>query len=107
MFKIRIDHESLDARKATHFGLAGFALGIISYFADIPYQDGEFVSLVALAATVTGTAFFVVGTYYLARSKGRSPAWAILGLLWLMGWILVAFLEDHTEVVGDRGATLV
>lgn len=49
-----------------------------------------------LAAPV-GSVFLVIGVYYLARSKNRSPAWAVLGLLSLVGWILVAFMEDHTD----------
>ncbi len=103
MFKIRIDPESREFRKGSLWSLAGFALEILGVLADLPHRGIGFSSVVALAATVTGAAFFVVGVYYLARAKGRSPAWAILGLLSLLGWILVAFLEDRTLDAGDIG----
>ena len=103
MFKIRIDPESLDFRRGSLFSLAGLALELLGAIADIPRGGFGFSSPVALAATVTGAALLVVGVYYLARSKGRSPAWALLGLLSLVGWILVAFMEDRSEDIGDVG----
>ena len=101
MFKIQVDPTSQEFRKGSLFGLAGFALELLGAVAQIPYQGIGFGSPVGLAATITGAAFLVVGVYYLARSKGRHPAWAILGLLSLVGWILVAFLEDTTQNVGE------
>ncbi len=96
MFKVRHDSASPEFRKGSALALTGFTLETLGVVANIPYEAVLFGSRVGLMATLTGVVFFVVGVYYLAKSKGRSPAWAALGLLSLLGWILVAFLEDHT-----------
>ncbi len=101
MFKVKIDPQSNEFRKGSLFGLAGFALELLGAVANIPYHGGETSSYAGTASALVGLVFFVVGVYYLAQSKGRSPAWAVLGIFSLVGWILVAFIEDHTEVVGE------
>ncbi len=103
MFKIRIDSESLDFRKGSHWTLAGFALELVGSVAGIP-RGTVFSSPAGLAALLTGTAFIIVGTHYLAISKGRSPAWAALGLFGIFGWIALAFMEDHTDVATEEPA---
>ncbi len=105
MFKVQIDPESRDFRRGSLFGLTGFALQILGQVAHLPAEP-VVGSLVGFAASVTGTLFFVVGVFYLARSKNRGAGWAALGLLSLVGWILVAFLEDHTEADGDSVAAI-
>ena len=97
MFKIQIDPKSREFQIGSRFSLTGFALQVIAEIAAISGQGGGFDSPVGLAAAATGTLFFVIGVFYLARSKNRSPGWAVLGLFSLFGWILVAFLEDRAE----------
>ena len=100
MFKVRIDPTAPEFRKGSALALTGFALELLGAVANIPHEEILFGSPIGLLATLTGMVFFVAGVYYLARSKGRSPTWAFLGLLSLLGWILVAFLEDHTDEEG-------
>ncbi len=101
MFKVQIDPESRDFRKGSLFSLTGFALQILGTVADIPYQLLGFTSIAAMTAIATGALLFVIGVFYLARSKNRSPAWAALGLFALVGFIIVAFLEDRAGGDGE------
>jgi hypothetical protein len=50
----------------------------------------------AVLAWVAGTALLVGGFVMYAKSKGRSPAWGLMGFLSIIGLIVLAMLEDRT-----------
>ena len=52
----------------------------------------------------SGTLLTVVGFAYYARTKGRSPAWAVLALASVFGWVVLVLLKPKpTHVVSGSG----
>jgi hypothetical protein len=45
--------------------------------------------------TLLGSALFFAGLVFYAVGKGRSPAWALLGFLSLLGLLMLACLKDY------------
>jgi uncharacterized membrane protein YjjB (DUF3815 family) len=52
--------------------------------------------LTALAWSIylIGTALLLIGFGFYVRPKGRSPAWCLLALLSLIGWVVLILLKD-------------
>lgn len=85
-----------DSRKKQHrlsfaFGLPGLALQFGSGF--IAGMDDSGVAL-ALLARLVGAVLLIIGIGYSAAYKGRSPIWAVVGVLGCLGLIVVAVLKD-------------
>ena len=96
MFKVRLDARSPDFQTASRWAMSGLAFQLLGLVVDIPFQGTGFGTPLALYLTAGGTVALLIGTAYLAKSKHRSTWWAVLGLLSLVGWTLVVFLEDHS-----------
>lgn len=101
MFKLRLDRESEDHRKSLPFVLGGFALEPVSaalmYWVE-PLAWG-------LAVSALSTIFFGIGLAYLARSKQRSTLWSGLAVFGIVGWFLVAWLEEGHPSKDIEGMT--
>ncbi len=99
MFKIQIDAESPDFQTGSQWTLFGLFLELAGVLFSIPHP--EVVSPASLFLYASGAIAIVVGVFHLAKSKHRSPMWAIMGLLSLLGWTLVAFIEDRSPANRD------
>ncbi len=67
---------------------------------------GELDPLLALSGcgvSLFGTALLIVGLGYYAKSRGRSPAWGLMGFLSCLGLIFLAFLKDLSAEVEETG----
>ena len=45
--------------------------------------------------TIIGSILFIVGLAYYAMAKGRSPIWAVMGFLSIIGLIILALLPEN------------
>jgi hypothetical protein len=45
---------------------------------------------------LVGTLLLLIGFGFYVRSKGRSPAWCLLALLSIIGWVILIFLKDKS-----------
>ncbi len=52
---------------------------------------------------VAGTAILLIGFGVYVKSKGRSPAWSLLALLSLVGWVVLILLKDKTPSSMNQG----
>lgn len=43
-----------------------------------------------------GTALLLIGFGFYVRVKGRSPAWCLLALFSLIGWVILILLKDKS-----------
>lgn len=55
---------------------------------------------ILFAGQLIGIAVVVVGLANYAKSKGRHPAWSLLGLLSCVGVVVVALLKDRLDEAG-------
>lgn len=53
------------------------------------------LGLIAFILAHGGIFLFTIGCVYYAKSKGRSGAYGLLGLLWLLGGLILLFLPDR------------
>ncbi len=99
MLKIHRNRESDDDSRSSPWVVSGLILELTASIASIYTSDISLtgISLMRWGLYVSGLACFVVGLFYFARSKNRSPLWAVLGVLSLLGWFFVAYLEDQRE----------
>ena len=56
------------------------------------------VPLVVLGWSVylAGSALLLIGFAFYVRSKGRNPAWCLLALISIIGWIVLVLLKDKS-----------
>jgi len=47
--------------------------------------------------TLTGTILLLVGFAFYTKSKGRHPAWSLLALFSIIGWVVLILLKDKTQ----------
>ncbi len=52
---------------------------------------------------VVGTAILLTGFGVYVKSKGRSPAWCLLALLSLVGWLILILLKDRKSLMLKPG----
>ncbi len=52
--------------------------------------------------SLVGAVLLIVGLGYYAKSKGRHPAWCLLGLLSILGIIILALLQDKSSETGTQ-----
>jgi hypothetical protein len=79
------------------FGVPGLLLGFVSVLALNAAEQGPSPAAVLIAAVlaVVGAALLMTGLCFAAMYKGLHPAWALLGLLHLIGFIILAVLPDQ------------
>jgi len=46
---------------------------------------------------IVGEVLFLIGLAYYAKAKGRSPAWGLFGLLWILGIPFLYYLQDKLK----------
>ncbi len=77
------------------FGISGICLHLFAVIPVIMLVTRPAVGeIVAAAMFLAGTALLFTGLVYYAKSKGRSGALALLGLLDLLGIIILGCLKD-------------
>jgi predicted RNA-binding Zn-ribbon protein involved in translation (DUF1610 family) len=78
------------------FGVPGLLLGFVAAFMIINSERGDsaVVALLALGLGFVGLVLLFLGLGFAAMYKGLNPAWALLGLLHLIGFIILAVLPD-------------
>jgi peptidoglycan/LPS O-acetylase OafA/YrhL len=50
------------------------------------------------ATSLLGTGLLLVGFAFYSKSKGRNPAWCLLALVPIIGWIILILLKDKTSL---------
>ena len=100
MFSIHVNTESQEYRAGSAWALAGIAFQFAGELL-VLLSQGNLTSF-ELFLFLVGAGLLVRGILLIARSKARSPFWAVLGLLSFFGWILVAFLEDRSPDAEGR-----
>jgi hypothetical protein len=46
---------------------------------------------------LVGTVFLLIGFCFYVKSKGRDPAWCVLALLSIVGWVVLVLLKDKSH----------
>jgi cytochrome b561 len=54
------------------------------------------VTVLGWSIYLVGTALLLIGFSFYVRAKGRSPAWCLLALLSVIGWVVLILLKDRT-----------
>jgi hypothetical protein len=74
----------------------GVVLNIAGGFLSI-CQHYTFLEILGYFMVVTGIGLMMSGLAFYARSKGRHPAWCILGLLSVLGLLVIILLPHRNE----------
>jgi ssDNA-binding Zn-finger/Zn-ribbon topoisomerase 1 len=79
------------------FGVPGLLLGFVSAFALNAAEHGPSPTavLIAVGLGLLGAVLLITGICFAAMYKGLHPAWALLGLLHLLGFIVLAVMPDQ------------
>jgi hypothetical protein len=79
------------------FGVPGLLLGFVSACAlnAVGPEPSPGAVLIAAGLGIVGAALLMTGLCFAAMYKGLHPAWALLGLLHLIGFIILAVLPDQ------------
>jgi len=98
MFRIQYDPESKDVKKSVPLILSGLAIQTLGNILDAWRTQAGFLSSSPWTGAIAavGALSLILGLYFLARAKNRSPAWALLGLLSFLGCFIVATIEDRS-----------
>ena len=54
------------------------------------------IALFSMLALLGGSVLLIIGLAYYAKAKGRHSAWALMGLLSLIGVLVLALLRDRS-----------
>jgi hypothetical protein len=80
-------------RKSLAYGIPGLVLQIggsfVEQFCTTPAAAG-----IDKIVTLIGTVLLLVGLAFYAKAKQRHPAWCLMACLSIIGWIVLAGLED-------------
>lgn len=64
----------------------------------VPLAPGRpALALLGWLMLLTGTVLMLIGFAYYAQAKGRSPAWSLLALASIVGWLILLSLEVRTS----------
>jgi hypothetical protein len=82
-------------KRTTNIGIGvGFVLVVVGrYLILTGPQDAA--GVLGLVVSVAGLGFFVWGSSQYAKGKGHSPYWGVLGLLYILGFVILFFLPDR------------
>ena len=70
-----------------------------------PITSYPVLRVVGWATSLLGTALLLVGFAFYSKSKGRNPAWCLLALLSIIGWIILMLLKDKTSLPSSEKAS--
>lgn len=91
-------------KRYNNVSLAIGALGLLlqSLAASYAWPPGQVLTgnLLLLA----GTALLLAGLAFYAKAKGRHPAWALFGLLSIIGIIVLGVLRDRSAQLATQTA---
>ncbi|CAN5831468.1 hypothetical protein BH09VER1_BH09VER1_47510 [soil metagenome] len=73
-------------------GVPGILLQFLPSALVEPGHDNDWTS----AALLLGVVLFGTGLSFLAKSKGRSAWWGVLGILSVVGGLIIAILKDRS-----------
>lgn len=72
----------------------------------VPLRAGSpILTVLGWSMVIGGTVLMVVGFACYAGTKGRSPAWALLALGSVIGWIILVLLEPKQTSVAASSTT--
>jgi len=81
-------------KRTTNIGIGvGFVLVLIGKYVAISQPDSP--SVLGWVICLVGLGFFVWGSSQYAKGKGHSPYWGILGLFYILGFVILFFLPDR------------
>jgi len=61
------------------------------------------VTILGWLIYIAGAAILVIGFGVYVKSKGRNPAWCLLALLSLAGWLILILLKDRKSLMLKQG----
>ena len=81
--------------KSLIVGAPGLALQLCGgLLARTLIADPATADMAAAAALGVGTILLLIGLAFYAKAKGRHPAWCLMAFLSLIGFIVLALLQD-------------
>ena len=57
-------------------------------------QDHVILTILGWLFLLSGTILLLIGFAFYAKAKGRHPAWSLLALLSIIGWLILILLRD-------------
>jgi hypothetical protein len=61
------------------------------------------VTVLGWSVYLVGTTILLIGFGFYVKSKGRSPAWCLLALLSLAGWLILILLKGRKSLMLKPG----
>jgi hypothetical protein len=87
-------------KRTTNIGIgAGFVLVLIGKYLAMS-QPGSAGTL-GWVIVLVGLGFFVWGSSQYAKAKGLSPYWGILGLFYILGFVILFLLPDRHKAASS------
>ena len=81
-------------KRTTNIGIGvGFVLVLLGKY--LALFQPESSALLVWVVCLVGIAFFIWGSSQYARGKGHSPYWGVLGLFYILGFVVLFFLPDR------------
>ncbi|MGA3156608.1 MAG: hypothetical protein ABSE43_03465 [Steroidobacteraceae bacterium] len=81
-------------KRSTNIGIGiGFVLVLFGRY--LMLTQPNFIGVLGSVTALVGVGFFVWGSSQYAKGKGHSPYWGILGLFYILGFIVLFFLPDR------------
>jgi hypothetical protein len=81
-------------KRTTNIGIGvGFVLVLFGKYL-VVYQP-EFPGVIGWMLCLVGIGFFIWGSSQYAKGKGHSPYWGVLGLFYILGFVVLFFLPDR------------
>ena len=81
-------------KRGTNIGIGvGFVLVLLGKYLTLSQPNA--VAAFGVILSLGGLGFFVWGSAQYAKGKGHSPYWGILGLLYILGFVILFFLPDR------------
>jgi hypothetical protein len=80
-------------KRTTNIGIGvGFVLVLFGKYIALSQPSAGFLGWMLCAV---GIGFFIWGSSQYAKGKGHSPYWGVLGLFYILGFVVLFFLPDR------------